>query len=868
MKYHVNPSTCSENNIHDTLLTVSAQKKRKQQPVKAIPTVSSSKYLALSFLLPFTILGTVFALHGVYPFGSKQILIRDFIHQYYPFLSGLWHKLREGGVSPWSWTAGGGHDYASLLAYYMTSPLNLPALILPHAWMREVLTLTLLVKIGCAGLFTAMYLRYAYKECSSALPIFSSLYALCAFTLGYYYHILWFDCFALLPLCLMGLLALMNEGKFRLYVASLALAVFANFYIGYIICIFVAITFFCQCVIQKLNLRDSLRKLGSVAVCSSLAIGLTAALTIPAWSALQSTYSVQTSPPTLSFFTSFFNILGNFIAFTPPTVERGQPNLYCGMICVLLAGLFMQSRKITLREKIVLAGLLVFLLISLNFNALYLVMHGFRYPDAYPARFSFLVSFVLVVMAYRAFLLTEGIDKRGLLAMGISAALFLLSAVLGSQEKKYIIGSAVLCAFYILLFFILMNVKNVKARTAVKAVFALAVLTELFITSYIGIKTTGTSIRDEYHDRYEIPALLNKRQKTGIDFYRTDTDISYHVFNEPYLYNYDAISFFSSTINPEALRFMQGLGLIVHRLGFNQIYYANTSPLTSAFLNVRYMMSHLGDLRDKNAYWKTVSKAGNSLLLENKYYLPLGFMVDKKLAEYKRQTNSFLSQNDLFSMATGLNGSLFAVYEISALAEKKDGKITWNYPVPVTGMTYAFCMIGAPKTRKEMEIYVNGTALPLFPINDHTLHIFTVGSLERGDNVTFLLDIDDALLYVGHLNGELFEQGYAKLARAPLQLTKFSNTRVCGNVTALEDGLLYTSIPGDKNWSVYVDGAKSKIVLIDNAMIAVSLDKGYHEIEFRYFNTSLLVGIIVCMASLGAFVVMVFWKKRISNFFW
>jgi uncharacterized membrane protein YfhO len=760
-------------------------------------------------------------------------------------------------VSPWSWTAGAGHDYAAFIAYYLASPLNLLTVIVPHAWLREAMTVILLLKIGCAGLFTAMYLYHTNRQCGPAwlpaLPVFSSLYALCAFTLGYYHIIMWFDSFALLPLVMLGLFALMNEGKFKLYVVSLALAVFANFYMGFFVCVFVAITFFCRCVIQKPNLRDFLRKLGLVAACSVLAIGLTAVLMLPSYIALQNIYISQTLFPTLSMYVSFFDVLGNFIAFTPPTHIRGLANLYCGLISIMLAGLFIQTKEIVLREKIVIAGLVVFLILSLNIDVLYLVIHGFRYPVGYPARFSFLISFILVVMAYRAFLLTENMDRRGLLVTGISAALLLLSAVFGSQEKKYVIGSVVVCAFYVLLFYSLMTARTVKTRASVKTAVFLVILTELSITSYIGIKTAGTTDRKEYYDGYEqIQALLKKRQKTGVDFYRTDTDIFYNC-NEPYLYNYNGVSFYSSTINPEVLWFMQGLGLVSQRMDYNRFIYVETSPLTNAFLNMRYMISHLGDLRDKNAYWETVGKAGDSLLLENKYYLPLGFMVNEELADYKRQANSFLSQNDLFSLATGLNGSLFAVYEISALAEKKDGKITWNYKVPVTGMTYAFCMIDEPKTRKQLEIYINGTGLPLFPINDHTLHIFTVGSLEQGDNVTFSLGIDNALLFVGHLNGELFERGYAKLAGQTLNLTEFTNTKVRGNVTAIEDGLLYTSIPADKNWSVYVDGEKSKIVLIDNAMAAVRLNKGYHEIEFRYFNTSLLVGIIVSLASLAIF---------------
>ena len=226
----------------------------------------------LSFLFPFAILGTVFALHGVYPFGDRQALILDMGDQHYPFLNDFWHRIRGGNLAPWSWNAGLGSDYISLFAYYLASPLNLLTLLVPQALLREALTLILLVKIGLAGLFAGMFLRYAnlrYINCQKkadvqtglALPVFSSLYALCGFTLGYYTQTIWFDSFALLPLVIFGLLALLREGKFILYTVSLALAVFANFYNGFYICIFIVITFFSQCIIQKYNRQEFLRKL-------------------------------------------------------------------------------------------------------------------------------------------------------------------------------------------------------------------------------------------------------------------------------------------------------------------------------------------------------------------------------------------------------------------------------------------------------------------------------------------------------------------------------------------------------------------------------------------------------------------------------
>jgi uncharacterized membrane protein YfhO len=867
--------------------------KNKSRTVLSTPAVFNNKYLALSFIFPVAILGTVFALHGVYPFGNRQILNYDFYIQYYPFFNGFWNKMREGAVSLWSWAAGLGHDYLALIAYYLASPLNLLIVIVPYTWLREALTVILLIKIGCAGLFTALYLRYAYKKqyvppdrkagvaYSLALPVFSSLYALCAFTLGYYLNIIWFDSFALLPLVMLGLLALMREGKFKLYIVSLALAVLFNFYVGYMICVFVVITFLGQCFVQKLNMRGFLRKLRLIAACSALAAALTALSTIPTWFALRNTFSVRnsSSSTTISLYNSFFDILGNFIAFTPPTFMEGLPNLYSGLISVLLLGLFIQSKKIPLREKIVYAGIFGFLLISTNIDALNLIMHGFFYPEGYPARFSFILSFVLVTMAYRAFLLADEMDRPGMLATGISASLFLLSAVYGSQRNNYIIGSAVLSALYILLFYFSMAAKTVKTRTLVREALLLAILTELSITSYIGVKTVGTTNRDEYYYGYEqIKSLLNARKKTGVNFYRTEFDRSYS-HHGPYFFNYNGVSFFSSTVNPDIIRFVQGLGFNCNRSIYNtnSYQYNETSPLTNAFINLRYMISVRGNAPDKNVYWEIVGKIGNMLLLENKYYLPLGFMVDNRLSSYKYQDDPFLAQNNFFNLATGLDGNLFKTlkFNISDPAKNDNERQleTWNYKFLFAGMAYAFCTIDEQLPIKRgnrylMEISlndINGTEINKFQFNigHNTQYIFTIGNITQSDTVNFSLEMENkASMSVGFINSELFEQGYAKLSSQILQLTEFTNTKVKGKITALEDGLLYTSIPADKNWSAYVDGVKREIVKIDNAMIAVSLNEGYHEIEFRYFNTSLLVGGIVSIVSLAVFILLAVLETR------
>jgi uncharacterized membrane protein YfhO len=181
--------------------------------------------------------------------------------------------------------------------------------------------------------------------------------------------------------------------------------------------------------------------------------------------------------------------------------------------------------------------------------------------------------------------------------------------------------------------------------------------------------------------------------------------------------------------------------------------------------------------------------------------------------------------------------------------------------MPSDGMLYVFYRnTSKPDT---MTIFVNGRSFSQIYITGDMPSVSLVGSFFKGELISFTKESDTEVVAI-YFDTALFDQGYDLLSRQTLNLTKFTNTAVCGSVTALSDGLLYTSIPGDKNWSVFIDGVKSDIVLVDGAMASVELNKGYHEIEFRYFNKSFLAGIIVSLVSLTIFLLLVALEKKRS----
>ena len=61
------------------------------------------------------------------------------------------------------------------------------------------------------------------------------------------------------------------------------------------------------------------------------------------------------------------------------------------------------------------------------------------------------------------------------------------------------------------------------------------------------------------------------------------------------------------------------------------------------------------------------------------------------------------------------------------------------------------------------------------------------------------------------LNGERFVRGYEILSASQLNLTKFRSTLVEGTINCNRDGLLYTSVPQNGNWSVRVDAESAEV---------------------------------------------------------
>ena len=888
------------------------------------------KYSALAFMIPFVGLLVLRLISSICFNGQYSMLYSDQYHQYYPFFVAFRNALRSGDSLLFSWDVGMGMDYLGLISYYLASPLNLLTVILPESMMLGYFSALMPIKLSLASLFFSIFLKKLYSKDDYSLCIFGSFYGLCAWALGYQWNIMWLDTFALLPLVALGAIFLLRDKKFILYTITLFLSLFSNYYIGFFTCIFVLLTFICYQICRWSGFKRFCADFIRIAAFSALAIALTAVLFLPALKALGATESsVNTFPNTFrlnivdqhnwkGLLDAMRQVAGNMNGGLTPTFKEGLPNLYCGVFANLLAILFLTSRRVKLRDKLCTTFLLLFFNVSFVIRQLDFIWHGFHFTNMIPYRFSFLYSFVVLYMAYRAWLIRKSFRIWQILTAALVAVtliclnsqLFVFRDLLAGNIALYpwnqwqsiqdnigIIAENSVYIVYNLGFLLLYTVvmlftyrwkkppvtterrrkqkylQDLRYRRNMGSAVLCGIMTLELIANIInfGVSFPGTNVSNYPLGKKDTAAVIDYMNQDDELFYRAEVSHA-QTLNDGALNGYHGISTFTSSANVRVTKFMQALGYGA-KASYNRYCYEESSPVADLFLGLKYMIERTG--RQHNSpYFTNVYSSGSVQLLKNQMYLPLGFLADNQLTNFSFDMldNRFTFQNNLMRTATGIQGKVWhelGEYNLFVTGEKVmidsqsntgycnytpiasgGGRLTYTYTADREGM---MCIHLDLTRRNNFYVTHNGTVL--YNESFSLPQMLAVDYVQPGDIVEVVLTCSSgesgaANIHAAILDANLFQQCYDILSASTLELTHFSNTRIEGTISCNRDGVLYTSIPQDGNWTAYVDGEPATISLIGDAMCGLLLTEGTHTVVFRYQNKAFELGWKISLGAL------------------
>ena len=902
--------------------------KEKSQNSPLCKPFYNTRYSWLAAACTAGIMIVVYFCYDMIPFGDTTILRMDLYHQYGPLFAELYERVTNLDSLLYSWTSGGGSAFLGNFYNYLSSPFLIVMLLLGHKNMPEAIAIMVLLKAALASFTFSYFISKKNKEASPLTSAFGVLYACSGYFIAYYWNIMWIDSFYLFPLVMLGIEKLISERKLKLYTITLALTLITNYYMGYMACIFSVLYFiyyyfsnynFTDTYFGKLakrekgikgffswgynNLRNSRFFDNGVkfAFCSVGAGMLSAFMLLPVYFILMNCSATSgTFPTEFKTYFSIFDFLANHLAYLDPTIRSSGtdvlPNVYCGILTVMLVPLFIFSNKISLKEKIMSVGILGVMFASCYTNYLNYVWHGFHFPNDLPYRFSYMYSFLLLVFAYKAIRNIKEYTNRQIIGVGVATTFFII-IVQEIGSKNFSETGVWICVAFIGIYCLALGIlKNDKyPAIAAAALILCSVCAEYTVanTNNYSMDQTKTNFVGDYDNFQKIKDKIDEYE--GNESYRMELT-ALRARMDPCWYYYNGVSTFTSMAYESVANMQSNLGMFSNYI--NSYTYHRQTPVYNAFFALDYIVDNFtGSKAPMNSkLYKELFTVDKYTAYENLYQLPIAFRTNEEIKMWSHDnSNPFEVQSNLFGSATGIHTVYndIDVTDISGTGASctdmslsdsgcypytveytAGSSLTFTLEVKKSGNAYVYFKTGANTIDSITYTLDDGTVIAQGI--DTKPYIMDLGYHKAGSTIKIYAPISEGTdgyvyLHAVTLDNKSFKKGYEQLKADSLNVTKFDETEIEGNINVSEDGILYTSINYDSGWNVYIDGQKAtkeQIVDIgDQALLGVYITKGEHTVSFKYVPQGLWLGCAISAVTVIIFLLLIYiLKSGLFNF--
>ena len=701
----------------------------------------------------------------------------------------------------------------------------------------------------------------------------------------------------------------------------------ANFYIGYMVAIFVFFYyilyyFFCKKRPEGWKLSAELGDWFNIAASTAVAICIAAIMILPIYYSL-SLGKFTFTKPDMSFKLQF-SVFDSFTKLLPSSYDtvrnEGLPAIYSGVITLILVPLYYLNSKINIREKIVNSVLLVILYASMIIKPLDIAWHGFQIPNWLPNRYSFLVTFVLVLMAASALNNLSGISSSYVtgIFMALAGVLFFMDTLkyehISTLSSIWLaVGVAALLSV-----FIIMMKKKPEAL-----IYPIMIMVVMFGETLISTVNTFEAINKDvvysnrmtYYPRIdpvnevydEIVARDNSLYRTEKTWQRTTND-ALAIGNR-------GITHSSSTMNTPVIKFIEKLGLCSRG---HYTRYCGATPISDTILGIKYVIDKdssavelsTGSVmveygKKVNNFYNLVSKKDSEYdskavtytVFENPYYAGIAYMASEKALSVDLESKDpFVNQNKLFSSIVGTDNKYFNKLDIIDTRynniTRADAVNQVKYSVAQAGADSYIEYIVQCQTdddvylyfptyyEKQINIWVNSeydeatgqwktdnfSNLHTFVDKYYETEYYVILKLDMkvkpGQVIAVRASILNEYTYMCdqlfyQLDQELFAQDAAKLQQQSFNVTTYNDTYIKGTVTAQDNQFLMTSIPYEGGWTIKVDGKRVDPVKVADTLIGIEMGPGEHTVVMSFFPQGLAVGIVLFI--LGVLVTVLFY---------
>lgn len=867
-------------------------------------------YILLSFLIPAIIMIVALAGLKITPFGDHTLMISDGNGLYINYLGYVARTLQGKEDILFSFEKGLGGNMMGSWGWFLLNPTFALFALYDITQYPVAFTFVSLLNFCLCGVTMYILLKDCYGHRVSNL-MFSTAYALNGFLVANVFQMNFFVCIPVLPVMILGLKRVLNDKSPLIYILSLGYTLLMNFYFGYMLCVASFLIFVIFFVADRTKIKNK-RSVAVKYILSSLLSGAFSAIVwLPALLSLRGgrldqsiahAISLSENMPFLDMGAKLF--IG---ANTTSELKDGLPNIFVGILPVALVILFFMNNRIEHIKKTAAAALLIVYLISFHLSVINILMHGGTVTNWFNYRYSFVFSFLLLMIAAEEWQhITEEPEQN----LKKTAAILIIGTILVfSKQFSFVTGGEALLDFVILTgMFLAYWMHKSNPRKNPKRIMEMVVLVllclELFLNYDFSTKKimSWSNSQSEYQEVVTpVSAMIDAVKNSDRSLYRMEISEqrSGNLGNDPMLYGYNGVGHGGSDDRDFVRQALGALG--IRHFNMRNSYYKGVPAATDALLGLKYIISK-ENLTEEKGYERLV-EIGSWGLYKNSNALPITLLGNCEIDEVEPDlTDVFDNLNRVYSALTGKADRVFieenkitfsacntidvadiTQEEASQVVASRDAALDNPESEAITDSEdeneslQEFEELKDRGSFKEKPEEINYIMFTWTAGKDGTVYVYNrsgvteksgsplpaldcMGYYHKGETVTGYIPMENSLVtqYLMEEVAGRFRAAYADnevlaelseiIQKRQTSVEKLTDSHLRGSYFAESDQKLIFTIPYDEGWSLTVDGHPTELKKVLGVFMTADIDAGRHTYEMHFMPTGLKPGIILFLA--------------------
>lgn len=799
-------------------------------------------------LLVAAALMIIYYFKSVYPFGNNSVSYFDLAQSFVPMYTRTWDVYHGYKSAFMDWNVGLVANHTDLLGTYVLFPLNYILYFTKRNSILDFMSYFLLIKLMLTSLTMSIYIKHKFNSCLYC--IFAGiLYASSGFVIQYYTNLYFLDTVIMLPILMLGVEKLINEGKRFLYIISLFLLSLTGIQIVFMVLVYLFIkVIFILC--ESENKYANTCKF----MTSSLAgIGLASFAIVPAlYTLFSSTRSDMNASGALFDF-----MLTVFCDFQ----EQKNFMLYGGEIGIAAIAIIVLSGKEYVKRYFSRIFVVLLLMIPILVDSINNIWHGGSYI-CFPMRFGFILCFELLCIGGDVFFDTNKKEfKIGQLLMLFGFAMIPMVLILLLKFFSFFTAYGIrelssyssygLILIIILLFYLLIFLGK-SSRSSLLICIVMAVMQ--MGLGYYGLIAPTEAYSLECDDSYisktfeTFSGISSDAKLDRVKDINNSLNANYGLFAGE-----STVSEFVNGVNSVVPRVIGKLGYTTNSI---RMMDQGGTVFSDAFLGIKKVYS---DSEPDADLYEAIEGDESDKLYRCHYTMPAGIVFNTDYySKLSKDSKEFDYQNALFKDLCGSDKDLIRIidYEDNRWKEESiDGDDIHSIELDIEGDVVVYISCDYDGITQNI-IYLNGDIqkIPYLEYYDNTVYPvgFCNGIWEAGSyhdekvNIGILSNTGSIEgVRIGILNLDLLQEGIEAAKESAERTMSYGKDSMEIIVDSKENGKFVLPIGYSENWTVCMDGEKvTPYGTFDGAFIAMDVTEGKHTIEMKFVPKGLYTGII------------------------